>query len=487
MIILTALLACGQKKPEVVEPTSEIPQVSRTNAVRPAPLPKKAFTPPVLEEQQLSNGTPLFLQTNNEVPLVRIWLTFDAGTWTDPDEKIGLTQATIDMLDEGSVDLTGSELSQKLRALGSSLDVQSSPDGALIQIQSLKQNLAPTLDLLKTVLTSPLFSESVWSRKQKEYLQSLAQKNTDPRSIARNVWNHLLYGDQYIGRLQQDVHINSITVEDMQTWFNTHIVPANMRIWVGGATSVDEVTPLLEERFGTWEKSSIAERPKPPSVSVLDDPSRCFIYLIDKPGAAQSVIRIGHPIGLEREEATMPLYVANQAVGGMFTARINQLLREKEGWTYGAWTWMSYNYLPGSFNMSSSVVTEHTADSIRAVIRILRESQSSKLITQEEIDRGKGDMMGTYPLKFEKPSHSINQHLRMLRYNLPNNRIYDYTNTVAAIDLPTAQQAWNDHIHPEQLYIVVVGDKNTIENSLLELGYPIIDTDVYGKKIVPEK
>ena len=154
---------------------------------------------------------------------------------------------------------------------------------------------------------------------------------------------------------------------------------------------------------------------------------------------------------------------------------------------YGAWTWMSYNYLPGSFNMSSSVVTAHTADSIRAVVRILRESQSSALITQEELDRGKGDMMGTYPLKFEKPSHSINQHLRMLRYNLPNNRIYDYTNTVAEIDLSTAQQAWNDHIHPEQLYIVVVGDKNTIESSLLELGYPIIDTDVYGQKIATEK
>ena len=96
-------------------------------------------------------------------------------------------------------------------------------------------------------------------------------------------------------------------------------------------------------------------------------------------------------------------------------------------------------------------------------------------------------MMGTYPLKFEKPSHSINQHLRMIRYNLPKGRIYDYTNTVAAIDLAKAQQAWNDTINPEQLYIVVVGDKASIEPGLLELGYPIIDTDVYGQKSVSEK
>ncbi len=481
---LAFLLACGPKKTEVVdvEPTTVS---SRKYAQRPAPLPKKSFTPPPLETAQLSNEIPFFVQSNMEVPLVRIWLSFDAGTWTDPDDKIGLTQATIDMLDEGSVDLSGSELSQQLRNLGSSLDVQSSPDGATIQIQTLKQNLAPTLDILKTVLTSPLFPQDVWERKQKQYIQTLAQKNNDPRSISRNVWNHLLYKDQYIGRLQKEEHITAITKVEMQRWFDTYIVPENMRILVGGATSTTEIQPLIEERFGTWKQTPIEERPTPPSVKTLNEPSRSFIYLIDKPGASQSVIRIGHPIGLEKSLETMPLQIANQAIGGMFTARINQLLREEKGWTYGAWTWMSYNYLPGSFNMSSSVVTEHTAASIREVIRILRESQSSNLIKQEELDRGKGDMMGTYPLKFENPSYSINQHLRMIRYNLPKERVYDYINTVSAIDLATAQQTWNKNINPEQLYIVVVGDKKSIEASLLEIGYPIIDTDVYGKKIVP--
>ena len=138
-----------------------------------------------------------------------------------------------------------------------------------------------------------------------------------------------------------------------------------------------------------------------------------------------------------------------------------------------------------TFNMSSSIVTEHTAGAIQEVVRILRTSKSDALIKQEELDRAKGDLIGTFPLRFEKPAFAINNQLRMMRYNLPKDWITGYEQRVSSIDLQTAQKAWNDHIDAETLYILVVGDKKSIQPSLLGLGYPIIDIDTYGNKITP--
>ena len=477
---LITLLACGPKSPPA---TMEMPPTpSRINAERPAPLVKKPFLVPDLKQSKLSNDLPVFVQQNMEVPLVRVWITFDAGGWTDPNDQIGLSTTTMDMLDEGSTDLTGGELSAALRDLGSNLSIQNSPDGATIQIQTLKKNLPQTLDLLHTVMMKPTFSEDIWERKRGEYLQRLAQQHNDAKSISRNVWGTLVYGKQYTGRLQKEEHLSSINVKSMKGWYDRFVSPKTTKIWVGGATTTEEVLPLLEERFGSWNKPS-GDIPKPPDVIALKDPERSFIFLVDKPGASQSVIRMGHGIGKENSSESTALRVANHTIGGMFTARINQLLREEKGWTYGAWSWLSYNYLPGTFNMSSSVVTEHTANSIREVVRILRSSKSDSTITQAELDRAKGDLQGTFPLRFEKPAFAINNQLRIMRYQLPEDWITDYEQRISSIDLNTAQTTWNDHIDPEALYILVVGDKKSIQPSLLELGYPIIDIDTYGKTI----
>ena len=481
MLSLITLLACGPKKPEtIIEP----PPASRTKTERPQPLVKKPFSVPELEKSTLSNGLSFFVQQNMEVPLVRVWITFDAGGWTDPDNQIGLSQITMDMLDEGSTDLTGASLSAQLRNLGSTLSVQSTPDGATIQIQTLKKNLPQTLDLLHTVMMYPTFSEDTWNRKRVQYHQVLAQQHNDAKSISRNVWNKLVYGNQYTGRMQTEDHLSSISVQDMKEWHDKFITPKTTNIWVGGATTTQEVLPLLEARFGTWKKESTT-LPNPPDVISLKDPERSFVFLVDKPGATQSVIRIGHGIGKESAPESTALKIANQTIGGMFTARINQLLREEKGWTYGAWSWLSHNYMPGTFNMSSSIVTKHTADSIREVVRILRSSKSEQPITQAELDRAKGDLIGTFPLRFEKPAFSINSQLRILRYDLPKDWITGYEQRIASIDLQTTQNAWNDHIDPETLHILIVGDKNSIQPSLLELGYPIIEIDTYGNKITP--
>ena len=484
MIPLLSFLWACQPKPQPVEsPVQTGP--ARIHHERPASLERKPFSVPTLTKGTLSNGVDVYVNSNHKVPLVRIWLSLDAGSWTDPDDQIGLAQASMDMLDEGSQNITGAELSQKLRALGSTLKVQSGRDGSVIRIQSLKSNLNQTLELISQVVQQPLFSESIWERKQKEYIQNLAQTHSQPRNISRLVAAKLLYGNKYVGRLQKEEHILSINTSAMQKWYQNHLRPEHAQFWVGGATSLEEITPLLEQHFSSWQSQSTKTFPKKPSAISLEEPTRSFIYMVDVPNASQSVIRFAQGVSKETDPESTALKVANQCIGGMFTARINSNLREDKGWTYGAWSWLSYNYFPGSFNIGTSVVTQYTPDAIREIVRELRESKSQRPITQEELDRAKGDLLGTFPSNFEKSSYLINSQLGILRYDLEQDWVSNYESRISAIDLKTAQEVWNKTIDPESMFIIVVGDQTKLQPKLLELGYTIIPIDSYAQKRKP--
>ena len=136
--------------------------------------------------------------------------------------------------------------------------------------------------------------------------------------------------------------------------------------------------------------------------------------------------------------------------------------------------------------MHSSVITKHTASAIREVIKEMRESKSKRMITTQEFERGRGDLLGQFPLKFEKPSYLLSRQIEISRYNLPDDWLNSYQQRLSEITLENAQASWNDIIDPETMFIVVVGDKKAIETDLLGLGYTVIHTDSNGNKINPE-
>ena len=170
----------------------------------------------------------------------------------------------------------------------------------------------------------------------------------------------------------------------------------------------------------------------------------------------------------------------------MFTARVNMNLREDKGWTYGAGTWLSYNYYPGTWTMSSSIITKQTAAAIREVIKDIRESKSTRPLTATEFERGRGDLLGQFPLKFEQPAYLLSRQIEISRYNLPGDWLNQYENRISKVTLEDSQAAWNDIIDPESMFIVVVGDRSAIESDLLDLGYTVIHTDYNGQKIEKE-
>ena len=194
----------------------------------------------------------------------------------------------------------------------------------------------------------------------------------------------------------------------------------------------------------------------------------------------------GHFVGERTHEQAEELYLANLAVGGLFIARINMNLREDKGWTYGARSAVSYSHLPGLWRVSTSVVAEHTADSVQEIMKELEGSQADRPITQEELDAGRGYMLGTNPLRYEQPNYLLNQMISIERYNLPEDWFKTYPDKLRGVSLEQAQEAWNTHIDPNNMRLIVVGDAKSLREPLANLGLSVVELDSKGQEITTE-
>ena len=473
MLALSLLMiGCGPKEP--VQPA-----VTFDRTAKPQPLAPRTFQLPDINEGQLSNGVPVVVVENHEVPLVYVKVVYDVGSWRDPADRPGLASVTLDMLNEGAGGLSAEELSAEGRRLAASLGTGSSLDGAAVSLKALRSNLSESLDLMAKVVLSPDFPEDDWDVLQQQRLQDLAAARQDPSRIARRAYSHLMYGDTYAGNLTSAESYSAITTAEMKSWYTGNLHAGNATILVGGDTTLSEIQPLLEERFGAWAALP-DEAPTPPSSADLPEHTTSTIYLIDKPGAPQSVIRMGQFVGARTDEAADAFQLANMVVGGQFIARINMNLREDKGWTYGAWSWVSYNHMPGLFGAGSSVVTPHTAAAISEILSELSGPTGDAPLTEEEFEAGRGNLLGEWPLKFENPDYLLSRTVDVRRYGLPDDWLSAYPDRIRAVTMEQASEAWASWLDTSRLVILVVGDAEQIKEDLQGLSLPIVMLDADG-------
>ncbi|RME28283.1 MAG: insulinase family protein [Deltaproteobacteria bacterium] len=468
-----ALSACGPKAPP--QPAAAVDY----HATMPDPLPPRPFQLPEPQRGTLSNGIPVVVVENHEVPLVQVQVALRPGDWTDPPDLAGLASVTMDMLNEGAGGMSAAELSSAARRMGSSVWTGSSLDGASVGASCLTDKLPGTLDLLATVMLEPDFPDADWELMRKKRLQAVQAARKDPNAIAGRVWNRLGYGDHYAGHLDNEAAYQAIDTERMRAWYDAYVVPANAMIVVGGDTTLEEIQPLLEARFGSWNAEG-QPLPELPSADSLPPQPETTVFLVDKPEAAQSVLRVGRFAGTRLDPDYDAFQLGNMAIGGQFTARINMNLREDKSWTYGARSWLSDNYLPSRWQVGTSVFTPTTADAVSEIMRELDESLGTRPITQEELDNSRGYLLGTWPLRFENPGELLGGTVDIWRYGLPDDWITGLPDRMRAVTLEQTRAAWAAHIDPTHLSILVVGDAATVEEPLEALGYPVQRLDVEG-------
>jgi zinc protease len=446
----------------------------------PAPWPETPFTPPVPTTFALANGLSVVLVENHRLPLVSVRvLAQEAGTRGD-GSKAGLAAFTADLLDEGAGKRGALELSEELERLGADLTIGSAPDHAQVSIDTLAETLDPTLGLLADVLVRPRFAAADVARVKAERKADLELRPDQPRLLASLAFDALVYGGHPYGQAGAGYvgSVDKLTLADVKSFWQTHYGPAATTIVVAGDVDRAHLEAMLKAHLGGWKtkikRSARVAAARPPTP---------IIALVDRPGAPQSVVRIGRPAPTSLEltpAARAASDVANMATGGSFASRLNSKLREELGYTYGAFSSYWRAQWGGAWSFSSSIRTDVTVPAIKEALTIIA-AMGSQPLPDAELAKAKTLIERSLPQDFETNGSIAGAFAALIVDGRPLTTYRDLPAEIGAVDVAAAQAAagtWKD------LVIVVVGDRAVIGKDLTSLGLPVVAYDAEGH---PEK
>ena len=384
------------------------------------------------------------------------------------------------MLSEGTTTRDGEALSNALQLLGTSIGASVSDEAGAVSFVSTTGKFAPTLDILADMLTNSVFPEPALERIRAQRLVTLAQGKAQPNTIASRVFPRILYGTGHpYGRFTTEESIKAITRDDVVAFHKTYFRPGRALVTVVGDVTAASVKPLIEKALGGWPKGG--ERPEF-DYPALPAREKTTIYLVDRPGAAQSVVSIGHPGPPRSTPDYYALQVMNTMLGGMFQSRLNANIREEKGYSYGVGSGFDYGKGPGAFGAGGDIVSDKTDAALVEFIKELRGILGDRPITDEELQVAKESLIQRLPSMFASVSSINNALTTIWTQGLPDDYYEQYTKAIAAVTKDDALRVARKHIDLDHLAIVIVGDRSSIEGPLKATGIaPIKTLDIEGR------
>ena len=451
----------------------------RTQA--PAVTPPAGLTLPAIQQAKLPNGAALRVVPMHEVPLVQVTLRVKGGGRLDGDLP-GLATFTAGMLDEAAGDRDGLGIAAEAAFLGAELSVSADWEYLYLSLNTPRRTLGPALDLLADVALRPAFRDSDIRRERDLRLAAILAARDQPNGMAGLAFGAIVYpaAHPYHRPINGDsagtVRLDSATVRG---FYQRVVRPDQAEFIITGDISLAEARTEIGRRFGAWRASRMAPRraPVPPAAT---PPSRRVIYLVDKPGAAQSVIMIGRP-GLDRSTPDYAaIEVMNTILGGSFSSRLNQNLRETKGYTYGAGSGFAWRPLPGPFTARSAVRSDVTDSSLVEFFKELNAIRDTP-VSDAELARARNYIAFGLPGEFETAGQMGDQVADLLTYGLPITWFDGYVKQVLAVTAADVQRVARASFDPERLHVVVVGDAARIRAGIeaLNLG-PVVAVGLDG-------
>ena len=443
----------------------EPPNRSRPPELGPAPSLKL----PQIHIRTLLNGLQIRIVETHEVPLVQINLLVTAGSGDEPANQLGIANLTAAMLDEGAGDRSALEISDAVEFLGATLQTRSSFDASSVQLNVPTARLTEALPILADVVLRPTFRKQELDRLQKTRLTALLQARDNAGAIATAAFNRTLFGRRHrygTGTTGTETSLAALTVKDLRGFHASHYLPSTSTIIVVGDVSPDTILPQLTHSFGTW-KNKARVRTIPSKRKALSERE---VVLVDKPGAAQSQIRIGW-VGVPRSTSDyFTLEVLNTVLGGSFTSRLNLNLREAHGYTYGAWSTFEMRLGPGPFIAGASVQTDKTAEALHEFF--LELDAIRQPIGLEELTKAKNYLSLGFPKSFETIANTSRRVEELIIYSLSEDYFQDYMLRVQEVTADAVNKASLQYMSPFHSAVVIVGDLKIIEPEIraLKLG-----------------
>jgi predicted Zn-dependent peptidase len=447
----------------------------------PAPEKEPSFKPPVAKRSKLKNGMSLLVIENHKLPIVSMTLVAPgAGAASDPENKGGLASFTADLLDEGAGGLTAIAIAEEQDRLGASIGAGVDVDYAQVSVSTLTKTLEPTVDLLTKIITQPAFEQKEFDRVKGDRGTALELRRDRPREVVALMLNAALYGlETAYGHPITGVRekFKDLAVGDVQTFYKERWNPAVMTLVVVGDFDTKTLKAKLDATLGAWKPKGVKRNVRP-----IVKPQKLTkrLLLVDRKDAAQSDVRIGL-VGLGRKDRRYYQFeVLSSALGGGFTSRLVQRLREQLGITYGARAGMDYRVVPGPFVISTAIVTPETGKGLSEIIKILDNLATTDL-PAEELDKSKQNLIRALPSLFGTNASTAGAFADLAIFGLPDNWYARYAANVRKVTAKDVKTAAKMLIPSKRMVISIVGDLTKIKADLdkLELGESAMH-DLYG-------
>jgi predicted Zn-dependent peptidase len=450
--------------PPVVVPTPAAPAAAAVDLSKPPVLgPPPTLTLPPITTRQLENGLRIVIIEQHELPLVDVRLQLRSGGESDPAGKSGMASLVAAMLTEGTTSRSSLQIADQAAYLGAELGATSGWDQSTVSLHTPTVQLDSALALFGDVALHPTFPPADLERVRKVRLTALQQLRDRAPAIADRAFAGAVFGTQHpYGRplAGTELSMASIKREELQRFYATYYRPNNATLLVVGDVRPSDVERRAREMFGGWKRDSV------PVVSTTapTGAKATTVVLIDKPGAAQSSFRIGG-IGAPRSTRDyFALEVMNTILGGSFTSRLMQNLRETHGYTYGAGSGFGLRRSAGPFIASAEFVTAKTDSAFIEFMKELRAIRDT--VPEAELAKAKRYLQLGLPAEFETTGGIASEYLPLIAYGIPLDFFATAVQRYGAVTQADVQRVARQYVDPDRLAVVIVGDRKLIEPGL---------------------
>ncbi len=440
--------------------------VDRSRPPRPE-SPRQLELPPV-ERFRLSSGVRVWVMERPRLPEISVRLAIDAGAASEAADRSGVAELTGRLLTEGVAGRSAMEVAEWLDRLGAGFNAAVTYDAAIVSMHLLEDTLEESLDFLRAVVRDPAFEPDEVERIRDERLDEIERDRDEPDTVADETLIASVYGSHPYGRPSDGLKptVEALDAGAVQSFHERRYGADDAALAVCGDVDARRVRRMLEERFGDWRRSEGAgDPPETPDRPVTSGDT----VLVDRPGSAQSEVRIGG-VGAPRNTTDyFPLRVMNAVLGGLFNSRVNMNLREEKGWTYGARTLFRHRRGAGPFVASAAVETGVTADALHELEEEMR-GMAARPPEGDELELAKNNLTLSLPRKFETPSQVSRRMIIQLFYGLEQDYWERYRERVEAVTRDDVAEVAERYLDPDRMVRVAVADGAEVREDLEGLG-----------------
>jgi zinc protease len=461
------LVVDGRKPSRVAAPLDR--------SVAPATAPPAVFRAPVPIAKRLRSGLPLWVLPRRDLPIVAGTIVLGGGAGAQTEGPSGLAHLTSSMMDEGTSSRTSLQIADAAERMGTSLSTSCGWDGSYVSFQCLSPHLNASLDLAVDVLRDPIFPESEWTRIRGQALASLRAERDSAESRAYRGFLQEIFPEQHPYRLPiegDESGVSAVTREDLANFHRTYLGPSHAAIVIAGDVDPDAIARALDARLDDWKGPDSARLP-------LQSPTfatRPRIVLLDRPGAVQAAVRVGHA-GLSRLDPDFTdVLVWNHILGGQFTSRLNSKLREEKGFTYGIRSHFDFRRFAGPFSISAALQADRlpeALDDLRAEVQALLGERPP---TQAELDDARRSLIEGQARHFETPAALVSRFASLFLHDLPIDYHTHFAERLDRVSIDSLRDVGSRHVHPESFVVVIVADAEIVGEPLKRLDWAEVST-----------